>query len=132
MAKLQWGVGRLAEALVLFEERLALCRKVLLPDHPELAFVLEDISNVKKKIGLDPAGAAQAASGAKFVYRRLQSRCAGPGCTRRTRGDGAPLDQCAGCLRTSYCGTACQAAWKAGHRKECKALRKEGAGAAAK
>ena len=66
--------------------------------------------------------------------RRSQIHCAGPDCERRLRLDGAPLDQCAGCLRTFYCGKACQTAdWKreGGHKAECKALIAEAAAAAA-
>ena len=64
--------------------------------------------------------------------RRSQSACAGPGCVRRMREDGAPLDVCVNCRRTFYRGKACQTAdWKAGHRKECKALVAESAAALA-
>ena len=71
--------------------------------------------------------AADMEAGATAINRRCQTRCAGPGCERRLREDGAPLEQCAGCLRTYYCGKACQTAdWKAGHKKECKALAAEG------
>ena len=60
------------------------------------------------------------------------ARCAGPGCVRMRRGDGAPLDQCAGCLHTHYCGKACQTAhWKGGQRAECKAMVTGGRAAAA-
>ena len=59
------------------------------------------------------------------ILRRSQVICAGPGCENQQRPDGAPLGQCAGCLRTYYCCVACQTAdWKrkGGHKAECKAL----------
>ena len=58
-------------------------------------------------------------------FRRSQVHCAGPGCNLQQRPEGAPLDQCAGCLRTHYCSVACQAAdWKrkGGHTAECSTL----------
>ena len=57
------------------------------------------------------------------LLRRSQSHCAGPGCPRRIKADGASLERCAACLCTFYCSVACQTAdWNAGHKAECAAL----------
>ena len=100
----------------------------LAPDHPKLAETLTGISACYSALG-NYAAAADARSASTSVARRSQTHCSGPRCPRLVREDGAPLDQCAGCLRTYYCGVACQTAdWKAGHKKECKALQRKGAG----
>ena len=95
-----------------------------------IAQSLGNIAKLHTALGNGDALAAQQA--AARVVRRSQTQCAGAGCERRQREDGAALDQCSGCLRTYYCSTACQTAdWKAGHRAECKALAAEGRAAAA-
>ena len=112
---------------------LALFKRQLLPgsDHPDkllASFVLGKASGI---LGLTKESKA-ASNEADASLRRVQNRCAAPGCAARLRPDGAPLDQCAGCLRTYYCSVACQTAdWKAGHKKECKVLAAESAVAAA-
>ena len=90
----------------------AIRRRLLPPDHPQLADALKRLSKCMTKMG-NGAGAEGAAAEASRIVRRSQTACAGPGCARKLREDGAPLDQCTGCLRTFYCGTACQTAdWK--------------------
>ena len=114
--------GLTEEALGLFERCLAIRRKTLPPGHPSFANLLRCISVANEMLGRAPA-AAEAHKAARTIERRSQSACAGPGCTRMMREDGAPLDVCVKCRCTFYCGKACQTAdWKAGHRKECKAL----------
>ena len=118
--------GRDTAARDLFTHGLRLLRKLLPPDHGKIAQVLNAIADLKRRMGDESA--ITTAEEARAVERRSQTNCAGPGCTRRVRPDDAPLDQCAGCLRTYYCGKACQTAdWKAGHKAECKALVAEGA-----
>ena len=120
-----------AEALAYCHRSLFVNRKVLPPDHPDLARAHAVISQCNAQLGRS-AAAETALSAASFVSRRSQTACAGPSCRRMVREDGEPLDQCAGCLRTYYCGKACQTAdWKALHKKECKALAAEGATSAA-
>ena len=77
--------------------------------------------------------AASVQISAELSERRCQTHCSGPGCERRLRPDGAPLNVCIKCRRTFYCGKDCQTAdWKreGGHRAECKALIAEGKAAA--
>ena len=119
-------------ALELFERSLAIRKKVLPPDHPSLGTLMLYISGANKALGRSSA-AKEAAITATSVARRSQIACAGLECERRLREDGAPLDVCVNCRRTFYCGKACQTAdWKAGHKKECKALIAGAAAAAAK
>ena len=120
--------GKFEEALKLFSRALPLLRKQLPAEHSSIAILLRDLSDVNTQLGRGADAQAWAAQ-AIVVQRRSQSNCAAAGCVRRQREDGAPLDQCAGCLRTYYCSVACQTAdWKAGHKKECKALQRKGAG----
>ena len=118
-------------ALQYGQRALALQRKLLPPRHPGLETITRGISIVLTQLGRHDEAAVFSAD-ALVLRRRSQLACAGPGCKLRARDDGAPLDVCVSCRRTSYCGKACQTAdWKAGHRKECKALAAEAAAAAA-
>ena len=119
------------EAIDRFARCLAIRRAVYPGDHPRLAQPLATIASIQAVRG-DFDGALATESMAIDIRRRSQVACAA-GCKRKLRPDGAPLDQCAGCLRTYYCSVACQTTdWKAGHKKECKALAAEGRAAAAK
>ena len=115
---------RYEDALQYFQPSLTIRRKLLPPDHPDIAKVLGCIAEVHSKLGNRPeAYAAQTAS--IRVARRSQTLCAGPDCERQMRGDGAPLDVCVKCRRTFYCGKECQTAdWKreGGRKAECKEL----------
>ena len=116
--------GNLRKAADFYERCLAIRRKILPPDHPDIASVMADLGRVNTALG-DHAAADAVLSESISITRRSQVACAGPACVRKMREDGAPLDQCAGCLRTFYCSVGCQTTdWKAGHRKECKALQK--------
>ena len=100
-------------------------------DHPDLGKLQLLICGVLHRLERH-AEADEAYTSYVFVTRRSQIRCSGPGCKRRLREDGAALDVCVNCRLTFYCGKACQTAdWKAGHKKECKALVAEAAAAAA-
>ena len=94
--------------------------------------VLKWLAYSNEKLGRG-AAATSARAAASSASLRSQLQCAGPGCPRKAREDGAPLEQCGGWLRTYYCGRACQAAhWKrGGHKAECKALAAEGRAAEA-
>ena len=119
-----------AEALSHLTRALELQRKLLPPDHPEIADTLHKIALANGHLG-NAAAATQAAAASSAVERRSQSRCAGPGCTRNVKPDGRPLEQCGKCRRTYYCSVGCQTAdWKreGGHKAECKALVAEGGG----
>ena len=131
LGELDGVAGDVTGELTHYNRGLAILRAhVVPPDHPLLASVMGSISSASGRLGRGGAAAA-AESASRAVARRSQTRCAGPDCTLGARPDGAPLDQCTGCLRTYYCGRACQAAdWKGGHRAECKALRTEGEGGA--
>ena len=119
------------EALKCYEQALAILRTLLPPGHPDFAGVLQNMATLHRKRG-DAGAEAASRSSLNAIQRRSQTFCSGPGCTKKLRGDGAPLDVCVKCRRTFYCGKACQTAdWKAGHRAECKALIAEAAGAAA-
>ena len=92
----------------------------------------ECVADMQRKL-LRPAEAAASQQAGEVVARRSQMQCANPGCVRRLREDGAPLDVCVKYRRTFYCGTVCQTAdWKreGGHKAECKALIAEGKAAA--
>ena len=105
-------------------------RKLLPPDHPNIAMSLNNIALANEALGNADA-AAQATAASAAVARRSQSACAGPGCTRKVKADGRPLEQCGKCRRTYYCSVGCQTAdWKreGGHKAECKALVAEGVG----
>ena len=127
MGLLARSQGRPQESLDRLERCLAMQRKHLPPDHPLISRTLSALGLMQSSLGKGQASRISASESA-FVRRRSQTHCARVGCVRRTRVDGAPLDQCAGCLRTYYCSVACQTAdWKA----ECKALAEEGRVAAA-
>ena len=123
--------GNFQAALTRYEQCLALRREYYPTDHPHLGKTQDCFTSALTALG-DDARASSLAS--TRVLRRSQIACAGLGCTRKLREDGAPLDQCAGCLRTYYCSVACQTAdWKreGGHMAECKTLAAEGKAAAA-
>ena len=120
------------DALVMLERSLTLLRKRFPPDHPLIGDALRyiGVAKINAKLGRTAAAISALAAAAPFAHYS-QTDCAGPGCERRLRPEGAPLDQCGGCLRTYYRGPACQrAGWKAGHKAECKALIAEAAAAA--
>ena len=120
--------GSPQKALLHLEQSLAIRRKVLPPNHPAFVEVSAHIRDAHSSVG-NVAAAAQVGAVHTTILRRSQVACAGPGCPRRLREDGAPLDVCVKCRRTFYCGKACQTAdWKreGGHRAECKALIAEG------
>ena len=121
-----WGKrGNPAGALYFLQRAVDIARKVLPPDHPLLAKALSAYSAANELVGGREDAAAAAHAEALAIDRRSQVRCAGPGCTKKLREDGAPLDVCVKCRRTFYCGKACQTAdWKreGGHKAECKAL----------
>ena len=132
--RLALAEGHAVEAERYFQRGLATQRTLFPPDHPNIADTLMHIVVCQQAQGSSAATATLAEY--KGVIKRSQVACAAPGCPRKVRSDGEPLDQCAGCLRTYYCSVACQrAGWKAGHKAECKALRKEataaGSGSAA-
>ena len=113
--------GDIASSLELYNRALAILRRTLPRDHPYVAHALQNIAQLQGQLCHPEAEASHLAGVA--VARRSQVACAGPGCSRKLRVDGAPLDVCVNCRRTFYCGKACQTAdWKAGHRAECKAL----------
>ena len=106
---------------------LAIRRGLLPPDHPDIAACWASLAVAYGALERE-AEAVEAAANALRVGRRSQTACAQGGCGRKVRPDGQPLDACAVCLRTFYCGPACQKAdWKAmGHKAECKVLVAEG------
>ena len=93
--------GQLEKALSMFESSLAIRRNLLPPVHPAVAMSYSFIATANAHMGRTGAAAA-AHDSYVAVARRSQVYCAGPGCARKLREDGAPLDQCAGCLRTYY------------------------------
>ena len=133
LADLSAAKGDPRQALSFFKRGLAVLQSLFPPDHPYIANTRQRMSQLQDVLG-QHANARASMTEATRIIRRSQSQCAGPGCVRRARSDGAPLDQCAGCCCTYYCSVACQAAdWKrkGGHRKECKALVASGRAAAA-
>ena len=126
--------GRHGDALERFERGLALLRRFYPADHHLVVSALRYVGEAQSALGMADE-AHRSLTAADLSTRRSQVHCAGPNCKLNQRHDGAPLDQCAGCLRTYCCSVACQAAdWKrkGGHKAECKALAAEGrAGAAA-
>ena len=121
--------GRTSEALTSYTRGLDIVRTQLPADHPRIADLLRKVSQLHARLG-NVADASASGAAATAARRRSQLDCAGPGCKRKLREDGTPLDQCAGCLRTYYCSVTCQRAdWKAGHKAECKALAAVGVGA---
>ena len=125
-----FSVGAPSEALAcFFSECLNVYRLSVPADHPAIADVLELISMANARLGKISA-AMETDVSSNALRRRSQLSCAGPGCARSLREEGAPLDQCAGCLRTYHCSVACQRAdWKTDHKAECKVLAAEGVGA---
>ena len=117
-------VGNFSEALALFTRALAIFRKEFPPDHPSVAACMNYIAIANYELGNSDASAA-AGQAATAAARRSQVQCAAAGCPRKLKADGTPLDQCGGCKRCYYCSKVCQTAdWKAGHKVECKELRK--------
>ena len=111
-----------SEALVLMKRSLAILKKLLPADHPHIAKLQKNLASVNLHLGNGDAY-VKAIDDFSFAQRRSQTACAGPGCTRKLKADGKPLDVCVMCRRTFYCGKDCQTAdWKAVHKKECKAL----------
>ena len=120
--------GRLADALLHFERAAAIFSKVLPPTHPRFGEMMGQFSRLHRTLG-NPIEADRAEKVSISIARRSQVACVGPGCVRRLREDGAPLDVCIKCRCTFYCGKTCQTAdWKreGGHKSECKALIAEG------
>ena len=108
----------------MLEDCLTIRRKLLPPDHPDIAIALRRLSELKARQGLK-AEAADALAASDAIRRRSQTRCGEPDCDRKTREDGTPLTMCVACKRTHYCSVACQTAdWRReeGHKGECKAL----------
>ena len=127
---------KVADALSYWERCLAIQRRFLHPEDPQLASVLGLISQAHTSLGRHTTTKAAAVrSEEEALKRRSQIACAGPDCDRKLRKDGAPVDVCVKCRRTFYCNKACQNAdWirKGGHKAECKALIAEAKAAAAK
>ena len=114
------SAGDSRQAIVHYREGFTLLSRVLPPCHPLLGDLMRAMGDLSEAPLADDYLAA-----AQFAARRSQTACAGPGCVRKLREDGAPLDVCALCRRTFYCGKACQDAdWRreGGHRAECKTL----------
>ena len=127
MGQLMMRQGRYVVALDRYERSLAIMRTNLAPDNPRIAVVLDCIGAIHRRMDR-PDAACTASAAATAIFRRSETFCTGPHCERPSREDGAPLEQCAGCLRTYYCSVACQTAdWKrkGGHRAECKSLAAE-------
>ena len=115
---------RSEESLRSLQRALSLARSLLPADHPCIGGMLTLIAQSYRRLGMTEL-AAEAESQAATLFRRSQTRCAGPGCPRKSREDGVPLNVCVKCRATFYCGKACQTAdWmrEGGHKAECKAL----------
>ena len=127
-------LGCHSKALELLQAAVAVHRQLVMPEtHPIIAVLLAHISSCQSMLGRDDEAAVSNAA-LLSTMRRSQVNCPNPGCPRRLREDGAPLDVCVKCRRTFYCGKACQTAdWKreGGHKAECKTLIAEGKAAAA-
>ena len=120
--------GDFPRALDYSERALDILRRLLPPEHPAIASSLYSVGLANQQLGYHEA-ADRTCIAANAMFRRSQQHCAGPGCLRNVREDGAPLDVCVKCRRTFYCGKDCQTAdWKreGGHKAECKALIAEG------
>ena len=118
------GMKEVARSLM---TSLSIRQRLLPPDHPDIAACWATLAVAYRRVAREEM-AAEAAANALRVGRRSQTACARGGCGRKVRPDEQPLDVCVECLRTFYCGPACQKAdWKAGHRAECKVLVAEGA-----
>ena len=124
MALVLTEFGDATEAMALNERAIEIQRRLVPHDHPD--WITSFNVRAALLIRLDrPLEAEAAGYAALAISRRSQTACAGPGCSRKLREDGAPLDVCVKCRRTCYCGKACQTAdWKreGGHKAECKAL----------
>ena len=124
MGWLQCDGGQFLYGLENYNKALAVYRRLYPPSHANVLGLLTLISEAHAALGHD-SEASSAASAAAVLTRRSQTHCAGPGCARRLREDGAPRDVCVKCRDTFYCGKACQTAdWKreGGHKAECKVL----------
>ena len=111
--------GHFRDALSHLNDSLSLSRRIYPRDHPFSPIFSGALASISKVHGLlgRQSEALGAAAESGDMMRRLQTACAGRECARKLKLDGAPLDQCAGCLRTYYCSRACQTAdWKAGHK----------------
>ena len=126
------NMGSLSESEKYLKRGLSMLRLHLLPDDTTIASTLRSLAIVQQRLGCKEEAAESRAAG-KSIERRSQTRCAGPGCARKMREDGAPLDVCVKCRRTFYCSKECQTVdWKreGGHKAECRALIAEGKAAA--
>ena len=124
--------GGKAAAVAAYEKALVIRRSLLPPRDPAITANLSALSSLHDFAG-NRAASAETAAAAALLTRRSQTACAGPGCNRQLREDGAPLDVCVKCRRTCYCSKECQTAdWYrgGGHKAECKALIAEEAAAA--
>ena len=131
LGRVHESTGRLDSALSHYNTALVLYREHA-PGSDVVASTLTSMGRVFCALGRG-ADSEAALLEARRLSRRLQTRCAGPGCERRVREDGAPLHVCVKCRRTFYCGKGCQTAdWKAEHKPECKSLIAEAAVAARK
>ena len=120
MGEMAMEQGRHQDALDRFHRCLAIQRAFYPPDHPLLARTHFFVCMAQAALGKSSEAVASLQV-STWVTRRSQTRCAGPKCERKLREDGAPLDQCAGCLRTYYCSVACQTAdWKGGQRRSAR------------
>ena len=123
LGRLCCDVSDYTSAVRHLERALSLMRSHFAPDSPDFADIVSKLGTACGRAGRN-ADAVAYEREAATMRRRSQRNCAGPGCEQHSRPDGAPLDQCAGCMCTHYCSVACQRAdWKAGHKAECKALR---------
>ena len=127
IASLYYNTGvKHQQALKYAHRAVAVFRKLLPPDHPQIWDTLKLIALIETVLGNSEAAAATFAAVA-VLQRRSQNQCAAAGCPCKLKADGTPLDQCGGCKRCYYCSKVCQLAdWKAGHKAECKMLRDDG------
>ena len=105
-------LGEYERALDDFTRCLALQREVLPANDPQITATLELLAASLTILDREAEAEAMRAE-CTAIQRRSQINCAGPGCARHLREDGAPLDVCVKCSATFYCGKACQTAdWK--------------------
>ena len=83
----------LEHALDQYQRALAIRRALLPPNHPNIASLHTRIAAIHQLTGRHAAADAETAA-AKTISRRSQTACAGPGCTKKLRSDGKPLDVC--------------------------------------
>ena len=95
------GAGDYQQALLMWQRSLAMYRRFLHPEHPTLARVLLNTARIQGILG-DVEGSAQSHANCLSIARRSQTACAGPGCSKKLREDGAALDVCVNCRRTFY------------------------------